>query len=259
MTTRRNSPLTRKQAEAVLKADDRPAYADNASEHVRRVLAAASATGAPIEADREATALAAFRTRGAGVTASTRSRRAAAKTRFFTSRVIAVFVAGGVATGGVAYAASTGHLPGTSTHPGVSTSRPDAPASSNVHGRSPSGSSAAGSSGATTGGSVAASSIGSPTGPAGSGTASADPAFIGLCTAYESGVAASKGKALSNPAFSALINAAGGLPNVDAYCARLGVLGKSASATATASTGSTASASKSHGPPATPPGQTKSH
>ncbi len=44
------------------------------------------------------------------------------------------------------------------------------------------------------------------------------PSLVGLCQAYNSGVAKSKGKALDNPAFTVLITAAGGQDQVDAYC-----------------------------------------
>jgi hypothetical protein len=43
--------------------------------------------------------------------------------------------------------------------------------------------------------------------------------MVGLCTAYQAAVADNPGTALDNPAFTALIAAAGGKDNVAAYCA----------------------------------------
>jgi hypothetical protein len=44
---------------------------------------------------------------------------------------------------------------------------------------------------------------------------------VGLCTAYDAGVAGSHGKALDNPAFSVLITAAGGKDQVAGFCATI--------------------------------------
>ncbi len=51
-------------------------------------------------------------------------------------------------------------------------------------------------------------------------TATPSPNMVGLCTAYEAGVKSSSGKALDNPAFSALASAAStaGAADVDTYC-----------------------------------------
>jgi hypothetical protein len=49
------------------------------------------------------------------------------------------------------------------------------------------------------------------------------PSLIGLCTAYLAGAGEDHGKALENPAFGALVTAAGGTENVDSYCTELGV------------------------------------
>jgi hypothetical protein len=53
--------------------------------------------------------------------------------------------------------------------------------------------------------------------------ATPSPSLVGLCTAYLAGAGKDHGKALENPAFGALITAAGGAENVDSYCADLGV------------------------------------
>jgi hypothetical protein len=53
--------------------------------------------------------------------------------------------------------------------------------------------------------------------------ATPSPSLIGLCTAYLAGAGTDHGKALDSPAFTALIEAAGGKDKVEAYCAGRGV------------------------------------
>lgn len=48
---------------------------------------------------------------------------------------------------------------------------------------------------------------------------SPSPSLVGLCNAYSNGNKQDKGKALENPAFTALIDAAGGKDKVEAFCA----------------------------------------
>src|ERR1700748_2968240 len=77
---------------------------------LRLVLVAAGASGTPMETQREAEALGAVRGRGVPSAIAVREQgggvaRGAAVARFFTSRMLALLVAIGVATGGVAYAA----------------------------------------------------------------------------------------------------------------------------------------------------------
>ena len=63
---------------------------------------------------------------------------------------------------------------------------------------------------------------GQVSGPGGAGTATPHPSLAGLCRAYKSGAGkapAAPGKVLDNPAFTSLIEAAGGKDKVAAYCA----------------------------------------
>lgn len=53
------------------------------------------------------------------------------------------------------------------------------------------------------------------------GNASPSPSLVGLCHAYTAGVNDNPGKALENPAFTALINAAGGKDEVADFCAKI--------------------------------------
>jgi hypothetical protein len=50
------------------------------------------------------------------------------------------------------------------------------------------------------------------------GSAAPSPSMVGLCRAYAAGVADAPGKALDNPAFGALITAAGGKDKVTDFC-----------------------------------------
>ena len=93
-----------------------------------------------------------------------------------------------VGTGGVALAASTGAIPNPlSSHP--------APAAS-----------------------ASKSHPGAQDASARPGSADPSPSLVGLCHAYTAGAGSEHGKALESPAFQALLTAAGGKDNVDAFC-----------------------------------------
>jgi len=47
------------------------------------------------------------------------------------------------------------------------------------------------------------------------------PSLRGLCTAFQAGATSNDGKALTNPAFTALVTAAGGTDKLAAYCTTL--------------------------------------
>lgn len=92
--------------------------------------------------------------------------------------------------GGVALAATTGHLPAQAGgHPAASASAAASKAASTPE-----------------------SSKADP-------SASPSPSIHGLCNAYANGAGGNPGKALDSPAFTALINAAGGRGKVPSYCA----------------------------------------
>ena len=104
----------------------------------------------------------------------------------------AVLAAVGVTGGGVALAAATGHMP--SDHSGITTAARSAASVS----ASPSG-----------------------TGKAGSHPgATPSPSMRGLCQAYTAHASDNPGKSLDNPAFTALITAAGGKSGVATFCAK---------------------------------------
>jgi hypothetical protein len=48
-----------------------------------------------------------------------------------------------------------------------------------------------------------------------------NPSLVGLCHAYQAGAGSHQTRVLHNPAFTVLVNAAGGADNLAVYCARL--------------------------------------
>jgi hypothetical protein len=186
---------------------------------VHRMLAAASARGIARELAGESTAVAQFRAAQLHPVNPVR-RRSVLKTaaaKLVAAKVVVGAAVAVAATGGVALAAATTHASG----PANRDTRP-AVAASGTH--------TAGTPSAEPGrpsplptrvsmGRPSAAHPSSATSHAAQGSPS--PSLVGLCTAYQAGVADNPGKALDNPAFTALITAAGGKDNVTAYCATI--------------------------------------
>ncbi len=144
-----------------------------------------------------------------------RARSRALKLVTLKAAVVAAVVLG---TGGVAVAASTGAIPiPLNKHHPV----PSAPATTPRPGVGPDSSKHPGD------------------GP------DPSPSLVGLCRAYTAGAKTEHGTALENPAFQALITAAGGKDGVDAFCAKVLAPEPSSAPNAHAS--------------ATPPGQATDH
>jgi hypothetical protein len=241
MSTRR-TPITRASAEQL-----RTGRSHGGSAELRRVLTAASAPGTARELRGESAAIAQFRAARLDVIPPPRRAsmvKTAAAKLLAANLVIGATVA--AATGGVALAAATHHLPGPLHHahaPVVGESHSQGAAPPSASNRLPTPT-AAGRSGAHPSGST-------------THTAAPSPSMVGLCTAFNAAVADNPGKALNNPAFTALITAAGGKDNVAAYCAT--ILAES-SGTPTHPTGAPSthpSAPTTHptAPPSTPPGR----
>jgi hypothetical protein len=107
--------------------------------------------------------------------------------------VKALIAAVGLTGGGVALAAATGHMPSvTGSSSAAAGSAANATASHSAGGQS-----------------------------ASHPTASPSPSLRGLCQAYTAHAADNPGKALDNPAFTALITAAGGKASVSGFCANM--------------------------------------
>lgn len=107
--------------------------------------------------------------------------------------VKAVIAAVGLTGGGVALAAATGHMPSvTSSNPSAASSAAHATASHSAGGQS-----------------------------ANHPAATPSPSMRGLCQAYTAHAADNPGKSLDNPAFTALITAAGGKSSVSGFCANM--------------------------------------
>ena len=211
MNARKFRHLDRNAAEMLLRGDvaNPTAYTGPVAD----LLAAVSAPARGRELAGEAEAVAAFRV--AHLRPITRPRRSSMSvTKLLVAK--AVLAAVGVSGSGVALAAATGHL-----HAGI--------------GGSPASGSASASAAATS----SSKTHGNSNSP------SPSPSMRGLCRAYTSR-GSNPGKALDNPAFSALIRAAGGKDNVSAYCTRelASKPGKS---------------NNSHGHAGNPPGQSGDH
>ncbi|MCR3748136.1 hypothetical protein LX88_002074 [Lentzea californiensis] len=117
------------------------------------------------------------------------------------ANLLAVKIAGVavLTAGGIALAAAAGTLPGQQRE------EPAAPAGTTVV--------------STTSATTAAPSKGPEQKP--DNSASPSPSLKGLCQAYTAGAGSEHGKAHNNPAFSALITAAGGAERVPGFCADL--------------------------------------
>lgn len=108
--------------------------------------------------------------------------------KIVTGKIAAIALATTAAAGGVAYAAGTGALPAGLGGDSHASARPTAAHDTTAKG--------------------AKEAQGSPS-----------PSLVGLCHAYTAGAGDNPGKALDNPAFTALITAAGGKDKVAGYCA----------------------------------------
>ncbi len=195
MNTHRPRRIDRKTAERLLRGDR--AVPEGGPDPLADLLAAATAPPRADELAGEQAALAAFRE--AHLVGVHQSRRGSMiKTsiaKLLTVKAAAAAVAA-TAVGGVALAASTGTLP-SPLHHSTSTAHPTA---------RPTGGPASGEPSAAA---------------AGAAHASPSPSLVGLCHAYTAGAGHNPGKALDNPAFTALITAAGGKDKVAAYCAKI--------------------------------------
>lgn len=160
-------------------------------DRLARLIAAAGAPPDSGETPGDQAAMDAFRAARLDLAHSPRrpSVIETALAKLLTLKIAAAAVVAATATGGVALAASTGVLPNP-----LGGDTPRVEQSQHPTGR-PS---------TTTGQQDAA------------GTPS--PSLIGLCRAYAAGAGDNDGKALENPAFEALIAAAGDRDKVDRYC-----------------------------------------
>jgi hypothetical protein len=133
--------------------------------------------------------------------------------------------------GGVAVAATTGTLPTTLTGSGHGTSglsaaashgagKPSARPSASDNGKNHDGNQNDANDGQNDGQHGNQNGDQNGTGPEGA-NGSPSPSLVGLCHAVNAGNKDDHGKALENPAFTALITTAGGKEKVDAFCAAL--------------------------------------
>jgi hypothetical protein len=189
MSTNLRRRLNRTTAEQLLRG--RPASPLADGDALASLLVAAAAPAHDRELAGEADAVTAFRE--AHLSPATRPRRPLMSATTKLLAVKAVLAAMGITGGGVALAAATGHLPSQFGGTPAAAGSAHAPAS------------------ATATPSASGSPEGNPTG-------SPSPSLRGLCQAFTAGAGNNPGKALDNPAFTALITAAGGKDKVAAFC-----------------------------------------
>ena len=197
-----------------------PDQAPSGYAEVARLLAAAVAAPSPGELAGQAAVLAELRavTR-ARPPATTAPRPAATARRRRRTGLAVVVVAGALAAGGVAGAA-TGHLPGQVREAArsiLATGGGEPPASTLTGPRPAPVTGTGGAGGAAREGSRPGGATGGRLGPAGAGPA-ASPNLEGLCQAFRSGNGAAQGGKLDAASFRTLARAAGGEEKVAAFC-----------------------------------------
>jgi hypothetical protein len=190
MSTHLSGRLDRVTAEALLRGDRE---VRRATGRLGGTLAAAAAPAHPYELAGLPAALAAYQ--AAGRNPAVEHRRTSVirtwLTKVLTVKAAAVLAV--TAAGGMALAATTGTLPNPLHGPSVEAS------ASHDTGK-PSD---------------------KPSHPGSRGSADPSPSLVGLCHAFTAGAGSDHGKALENPAFTALITAAGGKDKVDTFCTNL--------------------------------------
>jgi hypothetical protein len=147
-----------------------------------------------------------------------RSMLSSALARLASAKIAVAVVAAG---SGIALAAGSGHLPGLGGPNHHPTARPDTNGTTGQHPTSAPGSTAP----TPSAGSPWARSTSRTASPRPTPSAPADgspaPNLRGLCTAYAAHAGENPGKVLDNPAFTVLIDAAGGQAEVASYCTTL--------------------------------------
>jgi hypothetical protein len=202
MTTRRNARITRRSAARALDQ-----AGSSGAESVDRVLSAAAAPTVAAELGREAVTAALFRQAHLGRASAVpvpRWRERIVKRLAAGKFVAAAAAALALGSGGVALAASTGHLDlGDHGSRAGSQHSAHAPGQTGEHPTHPSH--------------PAQPTDGQTGHPSGTPT----PSIRGLCRAFQAGAGSANGKALTSPAFTALATAAGGKATIAAYCTAL--------------------------------------
>jgi hypothetical protein len=180
MSTHRLSRISRDTAERILRRD---LDALRQAGPLAGPLAAASTAAHRDDLVGEPAVMAAFEAAQLAPVPQSgrRSMLKATMAKVLTVKVAAILA--GLSVGGVALAASTGLLP----NPLSDTPPSHAPAATPSH-------------------------------PNGAGSADPNPSEYGLCQAFVAEATDNPGKALENPAFSALVSAAGGADNLSEYC-----------------------------------------
>lgn len=197
MSDHRSHRIDRRTAEQLLRGVPGQART-NGHDRLNDLLSAAAAPARDRELAGEQAAVAAFR---AARLADAPQRRRPWMLKIALANLLTVKIAAAAAAaaGGIALAAATGTLPGQHHE------EPAPTADTNIV--------------ATTSTKTTSASAGPEKKP--DNSASPSPSLKGLCQAYTAGAGSEHGKAHDNPAFSALVTAAGGADRVPAFCADL--------------------------------------
>jgi hypothetical protein len=231
------------------------------SSRLADLLAASAAPARRGELTGEEAAVMAFRDAHLAIAPESRRRSMLKSALAKMATAKAAIVLAAVGGGGVALAAGSGHMPGVGASDDHSTGRPSASVTASEHAMASAvehGSSAAAAHDSATPHASAKHGSAAPHG-------SPSPNLRGLCTAFNAGAGDNPGKALGNPAFTVLINTAGGRDKVAGYCTALLATpaGKSSTLPNDPSRGASSTHSASHpsGPDQTPshPEPTPSH
>jgi hypothetical protein len=206
MRTSNLDRLTPATAEHLLDGGERPA-------DLRQLLAAAAGPGTARELAGEAAAVAAFvDAQRASSLPSAESRRpsmlSTALSKILAAKAVAAVVLVAGATGGVALAATASgsdDAPPADRPAATRTATPPAAGENGSENRAESAEATA------TESADASSAVPAP-------PAEPDPSMTGLCNAWAAGATDNPGKAAENPAFGALVDAAGSPEAVDGYC-----------------------------------------
>ncbi len=142
------------------------------------------------------------------------------------TKVVGAVAIAAAAGGGVALAASTaaGSPAGSGFERAAATASMGASTDASTDSSTDTAASSSAASSSAAGSGSSSSEAGAPSSPAKTdhpGSATPSPSLKGLCTAFQAGATSNRGKAIDNPAFTALVTAAGGKDNLAAFCITL--------------------------------------
>ncbi len=227
MSNRQHPRLSRRAAERLLDG-----HSDAGSPGLASLLGAARASTDESTPPGEDRAVALFRASSSMSPLAARRRPSMLKTalaQLAAAKILTAGVVAAAATGGVALAASTDHLPhigGSSTVASPSTTESpdtegDQPTEEATDGQGGTEGTDVGTDGDTDPAEAPGDESTDQSQQSADEAATPSPSLTGLCRAYQAGATSHGGKAAQNPAFTALVTAAGGVDAVSEFCVTL--------------------------------------